>query len=482
VDWTRAFKNRVLKKARKVSIMTFVRFEALVVGAVVFVMGFSSVADNTMVCVDIVLHDMEKGESKPKEFSTIEKSKDEADQLEAKGKNIQKKLSLEPDAVKTEKTSDDSESTGIAAEVANQKSEEKSISGQKSAAAKLSPSQARVVPVGRQANHSITPKRKTHRKKRRPVKSDAELIRDRIKQQRDEDDRKSIVFLKRLFEYYISHEPGYVANQSKCSQRIRVELYQLKEGWTVFASYSGTGREERVDILLPNELSQFSERAVLALLQDIPISDTINRENVLLADSMKSVQRIRGTSHFMLGLGTQVRGGMLNQAVDEGVEEKIEIFTPITISTGYRGRFENWGLEAVGQVGIGTKKLAAGKNDEGGHIDFGGDAGISLHFLHYFDPRGLTSFYLGAGSTFELLWFSAIKPQEQRNDESRSTLVSAGLDVDGVLGWEFMRASAVQFFLQGELNIPTFVASSEDNYGELDTWFPGLSVKLGIVF
>jgi hypothetical protein len=133
-------------------------------------------------------------------------------------------------------------------------------------------------------------------------------------------------------------------------------------------------------------------------------------------------------------------------------------------------------------LGIGTNKIAVRKNPEGGHIDFGGDAGFGIHFLRYFDPRGLISFYMGAGSTFELLWFSAIKPVENRGKKNRSYLLGGGLDVDAVLGWEFMRASAVQFLLQGELNLPAYAVRSENNDGALNTWFPGLSVKLGIIF
>ncbi|MCP4605160.1 MAG: hypothetical protein GY847_32345 [Proteobacteria bacterium] len=302
-------------------------------------------------------------------------------------------------------------------------------------------------------------------------------------------DQTSLVYLKRLLEHFITHEPGYVAVQESCQETMRVELYPLKAGWTVFIRYSGTGREERVDALYPNELSQFSERAVLALLHDVPISNTINRENVLWADSHKSVQRVKGTNHYVVGVGTQLRGGMLDKAVTDsssddfgGVEQKFRLLSPLIFTTGYRGRFENWGLEAVAGLGIGTAKVAARKNPLGGHIDFGGEAGLQLHFLRYFNPRGLTSFYLGSGSTFEFLWFSVIKPRESRDGDSRGNLVGAGLDVDGVFGWEFMRASSVQFFLQGELNLPVYVMRSAINYGSINTWLPGLSVKLGIVF
>ena len=112
-------------------------------------------------------------------------------------------------------------------------------------------------------------------------------------------------------EYFVTHENGFIAVQTGCLEHLDVELYPLREGWTVFARYSGTGREERVDYLFADELSQFAERAVLALLYDQPITTTILRDTVLRADSKRSVQRIRGTNHFLLGLGTQMRGGDL---------------------------------------------------------------------------------------------------------------------------------------------------------------------------
>jgi len=293
-----------------------------------------------------------------------------------------------------------------------------------------------------------------------------------------------VIYLKRLIEHFITHRKGYIAVQKGCDEHIRVELYPLAEGWTLFARYTGNGREERVDQLYPRELSQFSERVVEALLGDMPISATIKRDTVLRSDSKKSAQRIKGTNHFIIGLGTQVRGGQLD-TVDVGsggTKQQIRVLAPMIIGAGYRGKFENWGIEALAQVGVGTSKTASGKNPEGGHIDFGGDAGLALHFLGYLNPRGLTSFYLGAGANFELLWFSAVKPPAYRDSDDRTTLLSGGLDVDLICGWEFMRASSVQFFLQGEINLPAYVIENEDDFGAIHTWFPGISVKLGVVF
>jgi len=307
-----------------------------------------------------------------------------------------------------------------------------------------------------------------------------------------------VLYLKRLIEHFVTHEKGYEAVKERCDQTITTELYPLLEGWTVFVRYSENGREERVDRLYDRELSQFAERAVLALLNDVAISTTINRENVLASDSKEYEQRIKGTHHFIMGVGTQLRWGAFDTAItppeqdsnanpedqptaqelrESGLEEKMRLFTPMTVSLGYRGKFEAWGVEALAHLGIGISKTASWKNPYGGHVDFGGDAGIQLHFLNYANPRSLTSFYVGGGGTFEMLWFSAIK-----QNGNRSTLFSGGLNVDVVLGCEFMRASTAQFFLEGVFQVPVYALQTGNNDASISTYFPGVSVRLGVLF
>ena len=45
----------------------------------------------------------------------------------------------------------------------------------------------------------------------------------------------------------ISHKPGFEAVQSGWVDTVTVQLYPLLDGWTPFARYTGTGREERID-------------------------------------------------------------------------------------------------------------------------------------------------------------------------------------------------------------------------------------------
>lgn len=291
-----------------------------------------------------------------------------------------------------------------------------------------------------------------------------------------------LVYLRRLLEHFVTHERGFTAVADGCAERLNVELYPLREGWTAFVRYTGHGREERVDQLYPDELSQFAERAVLAVLYDQPISRTILRDTVLRSDSKRAVQRIRGTNHFQFGLGTRLRGGDFPTAQDDGsAGSAIRVFSPMTLGLGYRGKFESWGIDTFFDLGIGTSKTGLSQNSKGGHIDYGGDISLALHFLRYLNPRGLTTFYVGAGSSFEMLWLYQIRAAERRTGTDRDTVLSGGLDVDLLCGFEFMRASRAQFFLQAALQLPAYVIDNSDNSAAIKTWAPGMSLKLGMM-
>jgi len=289
-----------------------------------------------------------------------------------------------------------------------------------------------------------------------------------------------VSYLKRLLEYFITHEKGFVAVQQGCAEHVDVELYPLQDGWTAFARYSGTGREERVDTLTSDELSQFAERVVLALVYDKPISTTILRDTVLRSDSKRATQRIRGTSHFLLGLGTQVRlATALPTAQSDGsARDSVRAFGPISISLGYRGKFEAWAVETIVGLSIGTAKTGLRENLQGGNIDYGGNVSFAIHFLRYLNPRALTSWYLGAGGSFEVLWFYQINS----GANSRSTFAAGGFDIDLVGGVEFLRASRAQLFLQGALLVPAYAIENGDGPNPVKAWFPGASLTLGMLF
>ncbi|MGE0323983.1 MAG: hypothetical protein AB7K71_07480 [Polyangiaceae bacterium] len=291
-------------------------------------------------------------------------------------------------------------------------------------------------------------------------------------------------YLRRMLEYEVTHDPNYEAVQKGCGQRITVELYPLKDGWTVFARYSGYAREEKVDYVTADEFAQLAQRLARALLYDRPISDTITRENVLRADSEQRLRTIGVRGHALFGMGTALRIGKLPTATDDGTQanDELRLLTPITLALGYRGKLKAWGLDALGRVNLGTRERAASYNLGGGHADYSGGVGLALHFFRYLDPPGVTSVYVGGGASFDLAIFSLIRPEEDRASDSRDSVVGGGLNLDLVLGYEFLRASSLHFFTQVELNVPTYVIHAENDSGAVDSYLPGAIAQVGVIF
>ncbi len=289
-------------------------------------------------------------------------------------------------------------------------------------------------------------------------------------------------YLERLVRYEVTHEVGFEAVDTGCAERVHIELYPLRMGWTVFARYTGHAREEKVDEVQLDEFTPLAQRLVRALLWDRAITQVINRENVLRADSQTNLRRIRGEGHATLGLGTQVRAGQLATLGADGATDELRILTPLSVQLGYRGKYKAWGLDVFVRGALGTNHEAPRRNPTGGHVDFEHAVGAGLHFLRYLDAVGMTSWYFGGGAMFEVSGFSVIKPDGSRQDGDTETFYTGGLNADFVFGYEFMRTSRVHFYLQGELHVPTFQLDTEVDAGGVDTYLPGGLLQVGMVF
>ena len=234
-----------------------------------------------------------------------------------------------------------------------------------------------------------------------------------------------------------------------------------------------------------DEFGALAERMARALLHDKAIDETITRHNVLRNDSETTMRSIRGSSHLELGLGTSARIGMLPTTTEDPtapVTNELRLLTPLAFTTGYRGKFRAWGLEAFGRVNVGTSERAARRNQTGGHADYEGGGALGLHFLRYADAAGMNSIYFGGGATFELQRFSLIRPASERITQAREGLWTGGLDVDLLVGYEFMRASAVHFFAQLDVALPAYAVDSENSAGRINTYLPGAIGQVGILF
>ena len=290
--------------------------------------------------------------------------------------------------------------------------------------------------------------------------------------------------LRRMLEYEVTHEPGFAAVDDRCEQRLVIELYQLESGWTVFGRYSGTEREEKVDHAELDEFAELAQRLVYALLRNKPISHTITRENVLRADSEQNLRTINGTSHLLFGMGTSVLYANLPTAQGPTAAPATEarIITPLSIQLGYRRKLRAWGLDAFGRLNLGTENTGVRSNDLGGHVDYAKSGLLGLNFLHYTDAPGINSFYFGGGAAFEIVQFEVIRPIDNRAGITRDTLLSGGLNIDLLVGYEFMRASSVHFFGQIEASAPAYLVKTENDSGGVNTWMPGATAQIGVIF
>ena len=287
------------------------------------------------------------------------------------------------------------------------------------------------------------------------------------------------LYLTRMLEYEVTHEPGFLAVAGGCQQHLVVELYQLESGWTVFARYAD--REEKVDHAQLDEFNELAQRLAFALLRHRTIGQTITRENVLRSDSERNLRTVEGSRHFIFGMGTEVRLAELPTAQGQSlpVADELRVLTPISIQAGYRYKLHSWGFDAFGRVGIGTEQTGVHDNDLGGHVDYSWSLSAGLHFLRYLDAPGINSLYFGGGAAFELAFFSVIRPVADRADNTARPLVGGGLNVDLLVGYEFLRASSIHFFGQVELDAPTYLLKTQNDAGASTPTCPARWLRSG---
>jgi hypothetical protein len=303
----------------------------------------------------------------------------------------------------------------------------------------------------------------------------------------EEEQVRPELYLKRLLEYEVTHDEAYDAVKDGCRERMTVELYELRDGWTVFGRFSRYAREEKIDQVKLDEFAALAQRMAAALLHDRSIDQTITRHNVLRDDSESATRSVRGSSFVQFGLGTSARVGYLptapTDARDATTAEELRLLTPLAFTAAYRGKFRTWGLEAFGRLYLGTTQRAANTNLLGGHADYSGGGALGLHFLRYTDSAAMNSIYYGGGAAFELQRFTTIVPNaEVQGGDTRIGLWTGGLDLVLVLGYEFMRASSVHFYTQLELNAPLYALESENTAGRIRTYMPGAEAQVGILF
>jgi len=293
------------------------------------------------------------------------------------------------------------------------------------------------------------------------------------------------LYLRRLVEYHVTHEPGFQSVDEGCTETLTVELYPVRGGYTVFARYSGTGREEKVDVVRPDELGVFAERVTQALLRDRTIAETLTRTTVLRADSETRVRLIRTRTHFLLGMGSGARVGVLPTAPNDvdPAEQQLRIETPLDFSMGARNKFRAWALDATGRLSLGLTERASRRTTGGGHVDYSVGFGLGLGFLVYGDPDAVNTLYYGGGGSFDVSRYQSIAAEDDTGYQAEPDgLWGGGLNIDLTLGYEFMRASALHFFVQGTVRLPAYVFQAENTQARVQSYIPSAAAQLGLLF
>jgi len=286
-------------------------------------------------------------------------------------------------------------------------------------------------------------------------------------------------YLRRLLEYQVTHRDGFETDRQTCSEHVRVQLYPLEQGYTAFARYTGTAREEKVDEVALDEFRALAQRLASALLGDEPIESTLTRRTVLRADSEGEMRRIQGQRQFLFGIGTELLVGYLPTARDSmtPARNKIRLLAPLAVNIGARRAFRAWAFDAYAGLLIGTSRKAASRALGGGHADYTVGMGMALHFLRYLHPDAVNSFYGGGGASFQLHRYR-ILPAARGDTRG---LWSGGMNVDLVAGYELMRASALHFFIEAQVNAPAYQFDSENSNGQIRSYIPGVLVQIGIL-
>jgi hypothetical protein len=187
---------------------------------------------------------------------------------------------------------------------------------------------------------------------------------------------------------------------------------------------------------------------------------------------------------MLLAMGSDTRVGLLPTAPNstDPAVDRVRAETPLSFSIGARNKFRSWALDATGRLNVNLVQLASPRNAGGGHADYSVGLGFGLGFLAYADPDAVNTLYYGGGGSFEVMRYQTLGARQPNGDlPAPGGLWGGGLNVDAILGYEFMRTSALHFFVQGTLSAPAYVFESENDQTRVHSYIPSLNVQVGIL-
>lgn len=251
---------------------------------------------------------------------------------------------------------------------------------------------------------------------------------------------------KAMLEQTISNLGVPVAREG-CTQFYRV--YHIPLGTTVnvfMAAPQGNrqGQANRIE-----ELPAVYDQLVRSLLSGQPqgtYNQTVTRQNV--TQQQAAPMRVNADSVKYMRLGY---GGIMGPD------------TPTGVAIGFGYRYE---LDAIG-IDVSFLNFIFGTDSED-KISGATGSWVKLMGLWYADPYSNTSWYAGGGISWGL---TALY-------DGVSDYSGSGLQAEGALGFEFLRASSIRLFTQLDVSLPMYQIDRIDGTG--DKWAPIFSLSLGL--
>jgi hypothetical protein len=234
-----------------------------------------------------------------------------------------------------------------------------------------------------------------------------------------------------------------------------------------------------VDRVEVDEFPALAARLTEALLKDVSLEETLSRRTVLRADSEEAMRRVRGRTQLRFSIGTQIILGLLPTArsLDAPSDNVYRASAPLAVEAGARTTYRAWALDAYLGMLVGTARQSVSGAGRG-HADYTFGMTAALHFLRYVSPDAAASLYGGGGASFQIHRYRILPGALGGSDQG---LVGGGLNLDLVIGYEVMRASALSFFVEVQALLPAYGFDSENRNGAINAWLPAGVVQIGLL-
>ena len=246
--------------------------------------------------------------------------------------------------------------------------------------------------------------------------------------------------------------------------------FHVKLGNNVSVTLTGPQGYRQANAHGLEDLPNWYDQMVRSLLSGVPMSATNNsvtRDNV--APSQMAPNRVEADSvwYTRLGYGATFGGEMKGGPA---------------LGFGYRYELDNFAID------FSFFNFMIASQSSNNNSSVGATATwIRLEGLYFLNALANGSSYVGGG----LGWGAAAAARASSNNGTTSTSASAyagsGLEGQVTVGYEFLRASTIRIFAQGDLTLPFYTAKSECyTYGSTSTcssdskYLPTVTLSLGI--